>query len=85
MSSSHIQSQVSHVVSFFPLCCVDQGMEMGGLSSRRVSAVGEQLTFETTSDPPPQRRKKKKKSAAIGEKNEKSVSQCGGRQLESAL
>ncbi|CAK6977954.1 transmembrane protein 237B-like [Scomber scombrus] len=40
----------------------DQGMEMG---SRRVSAVGEQLTFETTSDPPPQRRRRKKKSATI--------------------
>lgn len=43
----------------------DQGMEMGGLGSRRVSEVGEQLTFESTSDAPPQRRRRKKKSATI--------------------
>lgn len=43
----------------------DQGMEMGGLGSRRASEIGEQLPFETTSDAPPQRRKKKKKSATI--------------------
>ncbi|XP_067439713.1 transmembrane protein 237B-like [Thunnus thynnus] len=43
----------------------DQGMEMGGLGSRRVSEVGEQLTFESTNDAPPQRRRRKKKSATI--------------------
>lgn len=43
----------------------DQGMEMGGLGSRRESEVGEQLPFESTTDVPPQRRKKKKKTATI--------------------
>lgn len=43
----------------------DQGMEMGGLSSRRESEVGEKLTLETTTDPPPQRRRRKKKTATI--------------------
>lgn len=43
----------------------DQGMEMGGPGSRRESAIGEQLTLETTTDAPPQRRKKKKKTATI--------------------
>ncbi|XP_041822202.1 transmembrane protein 237B-like [Chelmon rostratus] len=43
----------------------DQGMEMGGLGSRRESEIGEQLTFEATTDAPPQRRKKKKKAATI--------------------
>lgn len=39
---------------------------MGGLGSRRESEVGEQLTFEATTDAPPQRRRKKKKAATIG-------------------
>ncbi|XP_044044661.1 transmembrane protein 237B-like [Siniperca chuatsi] len=43
----------------------DQGMEMGGLGSRRESEIGEQLTLEPTTDAPPQRRKKKKKTATI--------------------
>ncbi|XP_041835218.1 transmembrane protein 237B-like isoform X2 [Melanotaenia boesemani] len=43
----------------------DQGMEMAGAGSRRASEVGEQLTFETSTDALPQRRKKKKKSATI--------------------
>ncbi|XP_073318372.1 transmembrane protein 237B isoform X2 [Pagrus major] len=43
----------------------DQGMEMGGLGSRRESEVGEHLSSEATSDAPPQRRKKKKKTATI--------------------
>ncbi|XP_034533958.1 transmembrane protein 237B [Notolabrus celidotus] len=43
----------------------DQGMEMGGVGSRRESEVGEQLTLEATSDGPPQRRKKKKKTTVI--------------------
>ncbi|CAJ1087721.1 transmembrane protein 237B [Xyrichtys novacula] len=41
---------------------VDQGMEMGGVGSRRESEVGESLTLEATTDAPPQRRKKKKKT-----------------------
>uniref|UniRef100_A0A3Q3EIB0 Transmembrane protein 237b n=1 Tax=Labrus bergylta TaxID=56723 RepID=A0A3Q3EIB0_9LABR len=44
---------------------LDQGIEMGGVGSRRESEVGEQLTLEATSDAPPQRRKKKKKTATI--------------------
>ncbi|XP_070786795.1 transmembrane protein 237B-like [Enoplosus armatus] len=43
----------------------DQGMEMGGLGSRRESEVREQLTLEPPTDAPPQRRKKKKKTATI--------------------
>lgn len=43
----------------------DQGMEMGGIGSRRASEVGGQLTPEPTTDAPPQRRKKKKKTATI--------------------
>ncbi|KAM6958153.1 transmembrane protein 237A-like [Tautogolabrus adspersus] len=43
----------------------DQGIEMGGVGSRRESEVGEQLTLEATSDAPQQRRKKKKKTANI--------------------
>ncbi|XP_041637392.1 transmembrane protein 237A-like isoform X1 [Cheilinus undulatus] len=43
----------------------DQGMEMGGVGSRRESEVGDQLTLEATTDAPPQRRKKKKKTATI--------------------
>ncbi|XP_060888886.1 transmembrane protein 237A-like [Labrus mixtus] len=43
----------------------DQGLEMGGVGSRRESEVGEQLALEATSDAPPQRRKKKKKTATI--------------------
>ncbi|XP_076579834.1 transmembrane protein 237A-like isoform X1 [Chaetodon auriga] len=43
----------------------DQGMEMGGLGSRRESEIGEQLTLEVATDAPPQRRKKKKKAATI--------------------
>lgn len=49
--------------------CVDHGMEMGGLDSRRQSEIGEQLTLEPTSDAPPQRRRKKKKTATIGKEN----------------
>ncbi|GAA6224209.1 transmembrane protein 237B-like isoform X2 [Lates japonicus] len=43
----------------------DQGVEMGGLGSRRASEVGEQLSLEPTTEAPPQRRKKKKKPATI--------------------
>ncbi|XP_072236333.1 transmembrane protein 237B-like [Leuresthes tenuis] len=43
----------------------DQGLEMGGVGSRRASEVGDQLTLETTTDVPLQRRRKKKKSATI--------------------
>ncbi|XP_045916745.1 transmembrane protein 237B-like [Micropterus dolomieu] len=43
----------------------DQGMEMGGLGSRRESEIGEQLTLEATMDAPLQRRRKKKKAATI--------------------
>ncbi|CAB1432960.1 unnamed protein product [Pleuronectes platessa] len=43
----------------------DQGLEMGGLDSRRTSEVGEQLSLETTNGAPPSRRRKKKKTAAI--------------------
>ncbi|XP_022057577.1 transmembrane protein 237B [Acanthochromis polyacanthus] len=41
----------------------DQGMEMGGVGSRRASEIGENLSLEATTDAPPQRRKKKKKTA----------------------
>lgn len=47
--------------------CADQGMEMGGVDSRRESEVGEQLAYEATASAPPQRRKKKKRAATIGE------------------
>uniref|UniRef100_A0A146VFV2 Transmembrane protein 237 n=1 Tax=Fundulus heteroclitus TaxID=8078 RepID=A0A146VFV2_FUNHE len=40
----------------------DQEMEMGGLSSRRESEVGDHLTLEATADAPTQRRRKKKKA-----------------------
>ncbi|XP_055362898.1 transmembrane protein 237B-like isoform X2 [Betta splendens] len=41
----------------------DQGMEMGGLDSRRTSLeIGDPVNSEPTIDPPPQRRKKKKKT-----------------------
>ncbi|KAM4560548.1 transmembrane protein 237B-like [Odontesthes bonariensis] len=43
----------------------DQGLEMGGVGSRRASEVGDQLTLETTTDVPSQRRRKKKKNATI--------------------
>ncbi|XP_018516738.1 transmembrane protein 237B isoform X2 [Lates calcarifer] len=43
----------------------DQGVEMGGLGSRRASEVGEQLSLEPTTEAPPQRRRKKKKAATI--------------------
>ncbi|XP_062237043.1 transmembrane protein 237B-like [Platichthys flesus] len=43
----------------------DQGLEMGGLDSRRTSEVGEQLSLEPTNGAPPPRRRKKKKTAAI--------------------
>ncbi|XP_008283873.1 transmembrane protein 237A-like [Stegastes partitus] len=41
----------------------DQGMEMGGVGSRRASEIGENLMLEASTDAPPQRRKKKKKTA----------------------
>lgn len=41
----------------------DQGMEMGGVCSRRTSETGDRLALETSSDAPPQRRRKKKKAA----------------------
>lgn len=44
----------------------DQGMEMGGMGSRRASGIGEHLTLEATVEAPPQRRRKKKKTATIG-------------------
>ncbi|MEQ2284561.1 hypothetical protein AMECASPLE_022988 [Ameca splendens] len=40
----------------------DQEMEMGGLSSRRESDVGDHVTLEATADAPTQRRRKKKKA-----------------------
>ncbi|XP_030605461.1 transmembrane protein 237B-like isoform X3 [Archocentrus centrarchus] len=43
----------------------DQGMEMGGVGSRRASEIGEHLTLEPAGDAPPQRRRRKKKTAAI--------------------
>ncbi|KAM9327627.1 transmembrane protein 237B [Pholidichthys leucotaenia] len=43
----------------------DQGMEMGGVGSRRTSKVGEHLTSEPVTDAPPQRRRKKKKTPAV--------------------
>lgn len=43
----------------------DQGLEMGGLSSRRGSEMGEQLNLEATTDAPPQRRKKKKRTPTL--------------------
>ncbi|XP_056226946.1 transmembrane protein 237B-like isoform X2 [Seriola aureovittata] len=43
----------------------DQGVEMGGLGSRRTSEVGEQLSLEPATEAPPQRRRKKKKAATI--------------------
>lgn len=45
----------------------DQGMEMGGVSSRRASELGEQLTLEGAAEAPPQRRRRKKKSPTIGD------------------
>lgn len=47
--------------------CPDQGLEMGGVSSRRESPVGDKLTPEPSTEAPPQRRKKKKKAATIGD------------------
>lgn len=41
----------------------DQGLEMGGLGSRRASEAGDQLTLEHHTDTPSQRRKRKKKAA----------------------
>lgn len=41
----------------------DQGLEMGGLGSRRASEAGDQLTLEHPTDTPSQRRKRKKKAA----------------------
>ncbi|XP_061571645.1 transmembrane protein 237A-like [Cololabis saira] len=38
---------------------------MGGISSRRASEIGENLTLESTMDAAPQRKKKKKKAATI--------------------
>lgn len=53
----------------------DQGMEMGGMGSRRASGIGDHLTLEATVEAPPQRRRKKKKTATIGEfKNSVSAS-----------
>ncbi|XP_028288545.1 transmembrane protein 237B-like isoform X2 [Parambassis ranga] len=43
----------------------DQGMEMGGLGSHRVSEVEDHLTLEATTDAPPQRRRRKKKTPTI--------------------
>ncbi|XP_022616653.1 transmembrane protein 237B-like isoform X1 [Seriola dumerili] len=43
----------------------DQGVEMGGLGSRRTSEVGEQLSLEPATEAPTQRRRKKKKAATI--------------------
>ncbi|KAL3999645.1 protein yippee-like 5 [Sarotherodon galilaeus] len=43
----------------------DQGMEMGGMGSRRASGIGDHLTLEATVEAPPQRRRKKKKTATI--------------------
>lgn len=45
----------------------DQGMEMGGVSSRRSSEIGEQLTLEGATEALPQRRRRKKKTPTIGE------------------
>uniref|UniRef100_A0A3Q3XNS6 Transmembrane protein 237b n=1 Tax=Mola mola TaxID=94237 RepID=A0A3Q3XNS6_MOLML len=45
--------------------CADQGLEMGGLGSRRESQIGEKLTFESSMDALPQKRRKKKKTATI--------------------
>lgn len=47
--------------------CPDQGLEMGGVSSRRESPVGDKLSLEPSTEAPPQRRKKKKKAATIGD------------------
>ncbi|KAM6893444.1 transmembrane protein 237A-like [Xenentodon cancila] len=38
---------------------------MGGISSRRVSEIGDHLILESTTDAPPQRKRKKKKAATI--------------------
>lgn len=60
----HITFQTSVMIT--RLCgvsCSDQGMEMGGLGSRRESQSGEKLTFESSMDP---QRRKKKKAATIG-------------------
>ncbi|XP_004066407.1 transmembrane protein 237B isoform X1 [Oryzias latipes] len=43
----------------------DQGMEMGGVSSRRSSEIGEQLTLEGATEALPQRRRRKKKTPTI--------------------
>lgn len=43
----------------------DQGMEMGGVGSRRASEIVEPLNLEATTDAPPQRRRKKKKTTTI--------------------
>ncbi|KAM3857058.1 transmembrane protein 237A-like [Diretmus argenteus] len=43
----------------------DPGMEMGGMSSRAASEIGELQTPEPLNDGPPQRRRKKKKAPAI--------------------
>ncbi|XP_061566665.1 uncharacterized protein LOC133420828 [Cololabis saira] len=40
-------------------------VEMGGISSRRASEIGENLTLDSTMDAAPQRKKKKKKAATI--------------------
>lgn len=47
--------------------CLDQGLEMGEVSSQRESPVGDKLTLEPSTEAPPQRRKKKKKAATIGD------------------
>lgn len=43
----------------------DHGEEMGDMSSRRASGVGDLPTPDLPSEPPPQRKKKKKKAATI--------------------
>ena len=49
------------------LSCADQGLEMGGLGSRRGSQVGEKVPFESSVDVLPPKRRRKKKTATIGE------------------
>ncbi|XP_026157862.1 transmembrane protein 237B-like [Mastacembelus armatus] len=49
----------------------DQGMELGGMGTRRASEIREQPSLESTTDAPPPRRKKKKKTATIDFEDDK--------------
>lgn len=58
------------IMQLWCVSCSDQGLEMGGLGSRRESQSGDKLTFESSMDAPPQRRRRRKKTATTGKDRE---------------